>query len=161
MKILDIDSFIVERMRFRPVTNAEWDKIRKETLAVLPLKYENILVPGNVLTIEINEKCNLDYIVIPIDDINPFFNKKEHELYDDLGISNILVNYNLGNNIKPVEYFARYESSFMSDFPNANRNWYDYKIIKIRGTIKEDDFHNMKAIDDLKKIYVKYHLTYE
>ena len=151
MKILNIASFVSERIKVKPITNAELDKAQQEIkdhateLYDLPLKYENIFVPGNVLTIKNDNGTELDWIVVSKDS---WFRK----ISDD----KLLVRYHdYGNHFT---FWYDFGPVFKPNFPKSVIS--SEAITKIRGTIPKIIFQNMKSIDDLKQIYDKYDLIY-
>ena len=157
MKIFDADALVSERIKVQPVTNAEFERMQKDMstdLLDLPLEYHNILVPGNVLSIEKSvEKYphrTTDYIVISADNW-------PYALHDSISL--VLVEYDLRYH-NPIRKWTNFENDFKDNFPRYNVEYFYYKIINIRGTIPEREFIGMKDADDLKKIYEKHNLAY-
>jgi len=146
-------------MKFRPVTNVEWDKIKREiehqTLPDLPLSYDNILVSGNILTIETimdihSLNFSNDYIVIEQKD---WWYRLHNSVF------RVLVRY-CEYSPTNMSYWTGYEQAFKgSQFPTTNEN--KYRITRIRGTLSKQELHDIKNVDDLKRIYDKYNLTYD
>lgn len=157
MKILSTDSFIAERVKAKPITNAEWDKIRKEVLVKLPLKYENILTLGNVLTIKTtehttdsNEVSETDYIVT-LKEYAPVKIPKD--------VKEVLVSYKLYGD--HISYWVDFFDEFKQTFPKLDIfNVCEFEVTNIRGTLPDYILHNMKDINYLKHVYDKYHLAY-
>lgn len=114
MKILNTHGFVSERMKFRSVTNTEWDKIRKGTLVELPIIYENILTLGNVLTIKktykhkerSNENSETDYIVTDYAPVEIARDAKQ-----------ALVSYRINGNSNHLSCWTEYSDNFKSTFP--------------------------------------------
>jgi len=159
MKIFDIDSFIAERMKFRPVTNVEWDKIRKETLVELPVKYENILTLGNVLTIKktykhkerSNENSETDYIVT-LKEYAPV------EIARDA--KQVLVSYRLNGNTNQITYWVDFFDNFKPAFPKLDiLGVCEFEVTNIRGTLPDYILRKMKDINYMKRVYDEYHLA--
>ena len=54
MKVLNANKFVSERLKVKPITNVELDKVKQEmesrtTTHELPLEYENIIKEGNIV----------------------------------------------------------------------------------------------------------------
>ena len=163
MKILKTDSFVSERIKVKPITNAELDKAQKEfensTLKELPLEYETIFVVGNVLTIKSLENVwdpekpgdIYDYIVVTDD--NHIF-RRLNKINSPL-----LVRYKETGPTR-ISYWSYYEAAFKpSTFPKSGSN--SHEIINIKGTIPKEELDSVKDLDYLKKLYDKYHLIYQ
>ena len=170
MKILKTYDFVSERIKVQPITNAELNKVQhtvkdvmdkaqqitKGVLPELPLKYENIKISGNVLTINNNDACTEDYIVVSTDD---WFEK----LPTDSSVILVIYNerarsdYDWWNDFE-IDFYGR---NFPTFYKSSYGHTYFSEIVKIRGTIPEQELKNLKCGADLKQIYDKYHLAYE
>jgi len=149
MKILNTSSFVLERVKVKPVTNAEWDKLKMSMLHELPLEYENVIVPGNVVTLRKFEDDSIrDWIVLSRDKCGlPLDQRFLDKLF--------LMRY--GEDLsKKYTYMFGWFHFAEREFP-----WTPWdKVIKIKGTLSDSEIYGVKNENDVKSIYDKYNLLY-
>lgn len=128
---------------------------RGRELMNLPVECENILVPGNVVTIKDGErKTTWDYIVLL---------KRSCKLLEklDFVFSKYILLRCKRSNSYGYSYWADVENTFIGPkFPVSER-FPQLNIINIKGTIPESEIRSIKTADDLKRIFDVYNLTYE
>ena len=156
MKVLDIGNFISERIKVQPITNAELDKIRKETLVELPLKHENMLTLGNVITIKTTEHITNSDEVSETDYIVTLKEYAPVKIPKD--VKEVLVSYKLYAD--HVSYWVDFFDNFKPTFPKLDiLDVCEFEVTNIRGTLPDYVLRNMKDINYLKHVYDKYHLA--
>ena len=161
MKILNTAQFVTERVKIKPVTSAEWDKVQYETkspmLHELPLEYENLFKEGNLVFIEDiisgeayhpgtdmqaqRQRFTSKYVVISRENYNAIFTKLDPipNKYD----------YVLCG-VRAALYFK--PEDFKHKFPNNELG--NYAITKIIDA--GIDFKYINSVDDLSKMFTKY-----
>jgi len=139
MKILNTSQFIIEWVKVKPVTNAEWENFRKETT----FKYESLLKEGNIVDIkETNSTATqvVRHIVMTKETYNKIFpDEPSIDEYD----------YILCEWDDHIYYGSIY---FRLYFPFHSNG--DTKIIKIIDA--GINLKNINTKDDLDKIFDKY-----
>jgi len=120
----------------------------------LPLIYDNIFIPGNVVTIEDSDENTIrDYIVISEDVCNFSFST-------DFGNSKfILLRYTECNPSKYAYWTNIKQTIKASRFP-VFLTYPENKIINIKGTIPESEIESIRTTNDLKSVFDKYGLRY-
>jgi len=147
MKILDTSQFVSERMKIRPVTNAEFDKAKenakhttmeniRDSETIIKPTYEDICQEGNVVFVYDGNNTR-SYVVM---------HDKEDSSISLTGFSAHL-NTRYGS-IRRREYWIA--ERFKNDFPY----YYSAKIVAVyKANINTED---IKTDDDLKNVLKPY-----
>lgn len=128
-------------------------------LGNLPLKYENLFIPGNVITVRdthVTPECS-DYIVISQEFCN--FGPLSGNHYAFKNEKYILVAYNDDKRFCRYSFWHDLEKTFpKSHFP-ISKEFPNVRIAGIRGRIPQEELKRITDIDSLKDIYKKYKLV--
>lgn len=157
MKILNIDNYISERIKIKPVTNAEWGKTQDE----IKLKfYNHTLQQGDIVYFRMHQ--NIPYMVI-----------LEESLYKKVMLISSLRSYDCTKGVFLLKSIDSCSPTFMtlSDYDASlknirnNINNYNWDIVKVyRGhldAILPKDMNDIIVLDNLNKLVKNFKLVFE
>ena len=105
MKVLDTSQFVSERMKFKPVTNAEWERVKQETES-------SLIKPGDKLK-------DRDLVLVACDQLDGSEVEIQYTYYDDT------INYLIYQNSTGLSY------DLLKDTFSYTYNKYTHYILKI------------------------------
>jgi len=155
LKIAKTNNFISERVKVKPITNAELDKAKQDMMKPVEIDINSVDVSvfdefGYVLETQNSQQ----YITLGNENNPDFVKKYKHAINctDTLAITHCKFKH-FGKN-----WFYIAKGEYCYRFPNNNEDYQDYNIIKIYKLygLKPDD---IKTEEQLEKVYTRYGLN--
>lgn len=147
MKILKTDSFVSERVKVKPITNAEWQQVKDEITGFRKIDNPTFddIIEGNVVCCDYNQN-NYAYIVFDYMKLPAFIESDAPTYYKPNG-QMLLVRHNKFGGGRPLSYRSSY--NFKEKFPYSRLD--NTKITDIYDAkIKIADIQN---INNFKQVY--------
>jgi len=157
MKILRTNQFIAERVKVKPITNAEWEKKKLDIAKPREIDINSVDISvfdefGYVL----ETRKNIDYITIGIGNEPDYI--KEYRQVTNVN-DRMAITYSKFKHLGK-HWFSLFQKEYHYKFPEfdiiATKTYDIIKIYKLDFLKPE----HIKTIDDLKNIFEKYKLKY-